>query len=454
MSFFRIEVPATGASPSATKSLVPDSEPLPLAAPRERAPRAGVHLPALDGVRGVAILLVMATHLLAPFSWAARGREGRGWILSHLFDAGWVGVDLFFVLSGFLITGILADAKGQRHYFRNFYMRRSLRVFPLYYGVLVAACVVVPLFRPGAIEPGKQGWLWSYGVSLFPMFASGAEFKLGNDMGLLFTHFWSLAVEEHFYLVWPLLVCAMNRAPLMRLCVGLGVFAFVARVVCVKLGAPVPVLYEVTFLRMDGLLAGAWVALAVRGPLGVAPLVAWGWRGLAASGATLLAVGVYAHGWIRANPLMQTVGFSALAVFFACGVLLVVARPRAWAVRTVLSTPALCWLGKYSYGLYVYHGLLLPTFNRSWFPVPVSLPLTSPKFIGLLAWHVLGSAAVTVVLAVVSYHLFEKQFLKLKRFFPGAAPVGAATGARDEVEPDAATLRPSPTPLPASRRAA
>ena len=240
----------------------------------DTAPRAGAHNAALDGVRGVAIALVLATHFLAPFSAAARNqREGRGWILAHLFDAGWVGVDLFFVLSGFLITGILADAKGGRHYFRNFYIRRSLRVFPLYYGVLLVCCVILPLLGVGTIESGKQGWLWGYGVSLFPMF-SGAEFRLGNDMNLLFTHFWTLAVEEHFYLVWPLLVCFMGRQTLMRLCVGLGVLAFVARCVCVKLGASTPVMYEVTFLRMDGMLAGAWAALAIRGPLGIAPLVA------------------------------------------------------------------------------------------------------------------------------------------------------------------------------------
>ena len=455
MSLFRLDVPSSplAGGPAAASQFSRDLDPLPLSSPCEA--RAGVHIPALDGVRGLAILLVMATHLLVPFRSAARHHgDGGGMLVAHLFDAGWVGVDLFFVLSGFLITGILADAKGKRHYFRSFYMRRSLRVFPLYYGVLIAACVVVPFFRPGAIEPGKQGWLWTYGVSLYPLFAGGAEFKLGNDIGLTFTHFWSLAVEEQFYLVWPLLVCFMSRPSLMRLCAWGMLLALAARVAGVKLGASVPVLYEVTFLRMDGLLAGAWVALAVRGPLGLAPLAAWGWRGLLASGAVLGAVGVQGHGLIRANPLMQTVGFSALAVFFACAVLLVVARPGAWAVRRVLSTPALCTLGKYSYGLYVYHGLLLPTFNRVWFPVPVSLPLTSPKFVALLAWHVIGSAGLSLLLAVASYHLFEAQFLKLKRYFPGAEspPVAADTG--EERESPERVIRPERAPQPASRHAA
>lgn len=419
-------------------------------------PRAGVHIAALDGVRGVAILLVLITHFLAPFSWAARNhREGRGWILAHLFDAGWVGVDLFFVLSGFLITRILADAKGNEHYFRNFYMRRSLRVFPLYYGVLIVTCLLIPLFGLGAIEPGKQSWLWTYGLSLYPMF-TGAEFRLGNDMHLLFTHFWSLAVEEHFYLVWPLLVCFMRRKALMRLCVGLCVLAFCARVVCVKLGAATPVMYEVTFLRMDGMLAGSWAALAIRGPLGIAPLATLAWRGLFAAGAVLAAVGVYAHGMTRANRVMQTVGFSALAVFFACAVLLIVARPKARLVSGVLGCGALRWLGKYSYGLYVYHGLLLPMFDRVWFPVPTNLPLTSPAFIGALAWHVLASTAVSVVLAVVSYHLFEKQFLKLKRFFPGAVETSQAPSVpRNPTDTSDSTASiPEPALRPAPRRAA
>jgi peptidoglycan/LPS O-acetylase OafA/YrhL len=382
------------------------------------------HLPALDGVRGVAVLLVLVTHFFAPLAWAVsrqKAEAGKLWIASHLFDAGWVGVDLFFVLSGFLITGILADAKGKPNYFRNFFARRSLRVFPLYYGVLVAACVVLPLAGFASVESGKQAWLWTYGVSLFPAFNAGAEFTLATGTGLNFTHFWSLAVEEHFYLAWPVVVLLASRQVLMRACVVMCVASLVARCGAVNLGASTPMLYEFTFFRMDGLLAGAWVALAIRGTNGIQPLVRGAWVALLASGVALMMIGVLAHGMIRANPLVQTVGFSALAVFFAAGVLLVVARQQTMLVRTVLRAAPLRSIGKYSYGIYVYHGLLLPVFDRTLFPVSAELPVTSPAFFASLAWHVVGSTVVTVLLAVGSYHLFEAQFLKLKRYFPSSS---------------------------------
>ena len=98
------------------------------------------HIPALDGVRGVAVLLVLAYHLL----WANSHTANRVafWLLKFR-EAGWIGVDLFFVLSGFLITGILYDTLNDTHFFRNFYLRRVLRIFPLYYGVLLLVLLVV-----------------------------------------------------------------------------------------------------------------------------------------------------------------------------------------------------------------------------------------------------------------------------------------------------------------------
>ena len=419
------------------------------ARPEDRSPletpvSASAHVPALDGVRGVAVLLVLVTHFCAPLAWAVSRQKddaGRLWIASHLFDAGWVGVDLFFVLSGFLITGILAGAKGKPNYFRNFFARRSLRVFPLYYGVLVAACVVLPLAGFATLEPGKQAWLWTYGVSLFPAFNGGAEYSLSTGADLNFTHFWSLAVEEHFYLVWPVFVLLFTRRTLMRLCVALCALALLGRVIAVKLGASTPLLYELTFFRMDGLLAGAWVALAVRGDGGIRPLVGRAWATLVASAVVLLTVGALAHGMIRTNLLVQTVGFSALAVFFASGILLIVASPKSPLVQHALCARPLRALGTYSYGIYVYHGLLLPVFDRTLFPVSTELSVTSPAFYAALAWHVVGSTVVTVLLAVGSYHLFEAQFLKLKRYFPSTLSAPTA-GAKAQ-----AAVRLTPAPV-------
>src|SRR3954465_2611530 len=121
------------------------------------------HVPALDGLRGLAIILVLLFHFTPSGVGGGVGEKVLGWIGS----VGWCGVDLFFVLSGFLITGILYDAKGSSNYFRNFYMRRVLRVFPLYYGVLFFVFIVVPMVHPMTRASdrqfiGNQHWLWLY----------------------------------------------------------------------------------------------------------------------------------------------------------------------------------------------------------------------------------------------------------------------------------------------------
>jgi peptidoglycan/LPS O-acetylase OafA/YrhL len=173
------------------------------------------HLPGLDGIRGLAILLVMFSHFIVVGE-----NHGDGTHPFHrLLLSGYLGVDLFFVLSGFLITGILVDARSRPHYFRTFYMRRALRIFPLYYGLLAVAYLSVPLLSPedaplltGADSPW---WYWLYASNIGMAvkgnwLTSPTWFSLG--------HFWSLAVEEQFYMVWPFVVFLTKTRWLYRLC--------------------------------------------------------------------------------------------------------------------------------------------------------------------------------------------------------------------------------------------
>ena len=136
-------------------------------------------------------------------------------------SAGWLGVDLFFALSGFLIAGIIYDAKGKKHFFRNFYMRRTLRIFPLYYAYLVAFVVVLGVAQqfhgPSAVlARALHESIWAFA------YLTNVEIALkGTSINAGLNHFWSLAVEEQYYLMWPLVVFFLNRNQLQRVCFGL-----------------------------------------------------------------------------------------------------------------------------------------------------------------------------------------------------------------------------------------
>src|SRR4051812_8053988 len=177
------------------------------------------HFPGLDGLRGLAILMVMILHFGGT---TEQGMSGLNLWFSRITGAGWCGVDLFFVLSGFLITGILYDAKGTPGGLRNFYARRVLRIFPLYYATLIVLFVILPLLAPGP-NPGldkvalHQGWLWLYLSNFAAVFIGDHTFAAGLVQA---GHFWSLAIEEQFYLVWPLIVLTLRRETLINICVA------------------------------------------------------------------------------------------------------------------------------------------------------------------------------------------------------------------------------------------
>src|SRR3954453_14091705 len=202
------------------------------------------HIPALDAIRGLAIVVVTLYRI-------GGGGDGPASAIGHswLMALGQRGVDLFFVLSGFLITGILFDAKGKEHYFRNFYVRRALRIFPLYYAALVAAIVILPLFGSSyavAFRPAvaAQAWLWLYGANLLQ--AIEGAWCLGP-----LNHFWSLAIEEHFYLLWPAVIYFASRRTAMGISGGLFLLSIVTRAVWLASGGNDVAAEVLTPLRMD-----------------------------------------------------------------------------------------------------------------------------------------------------------------------------------------------------------
>lgn len=386
-------------------------------------PRTKTHYPALDGVRGLAIILVMLVHF-TPDS-HVRANRILEWMYK-LARSGWVGVDLFFVLSGFLITGILLDTRGDARYYINFYMRRTLRVFPLYYGVLLVVFGIVahvPSLRPAGMQPLEDSQLW------FWLYATNIGLAVPGVLGawkagvIWLIHFWSLAVEEQFYLVWPAVVRRMRLDTLKKACWGIIFGVFAVRT-AMTLFYPELITPYYAF-RFDALAAGCLLAVMFKQEGGKAFFIRhrhliW------LAGMLVLATHMYlAKGLWPTSVFMSTVGFSMVACVAAATLAIALEADPAGLAGRIWSHQALRFMGKYSYGIYVYHVFVMaisavvvpPQSFIHFFPHPV---------IGD-AVLVLSSSVVSVGLAFLSFHLYEKHFLKAKKHFE---PALASTDAR------------------------
>lgn len=362
------------------------------------------HFPALDGLRGVAVLGVLAHHFGQHFP-----------SLRHWLWGGWSGVDLFFVLSGFLITGILLDTKHGPYYWQRFYFRRILRIFPLYYLVLLTVLCLLPALPPfqtpeigGIIS--RQGWLWSHTSNILIGLEQTWPFRAG---WLSLNHTWSLAIEEQFYLVWPWLVLVLDRRRLAWACAGMVVGSLILRFGMTLAGFSTLANYVWTPCRLDSLAIGALIALITRSPAGPAKLRALAPKILAGTGFLLAGTVLATQGFRYLDQPFATFGFTLLALFFG-----------AVVVLCLDSHPATGWLnnlflrrtGQYSYGIYLFHHLLSPLYLNLFPPAQLVGWLGSDWGGGLLF---LGLAcACTWLIAMTSFHLLEAPLLGLCHRWP------------------------------------
>jgi peptidoglycan/LPS O-acetylase OafA/YrhL len=405
-------------------------------------------LPALDGVRGIAILLVLQFHvlvfgrLLLPQG-AELSRLDR--IVFQTLGSGWIGVDLFFVLSGFLITGILLRAKPTDGYFRPFYARRFLRIFPAYYLFLLFVMFLYPLMRDLdqsalfaglEVDPGERWWFFLYLQNL-PM-----AIPQMHPEGMPLFHLWSLAIEEQFYIVWPLVVLACPRRALPFVCIATMLAALGLRMYMVHGGADWAAAsfstYVFTPARMDSLAAGALIASLI--DVGVsAKRMRTGAAVLAVVSAVVLAYIGFSNGTFSAyDNSIRSFGFTLLALTFTGCVVFVVTgqgSPR------VLSSGVLMAFGLYSYAMYIIHPVV---FAEVAYGVERSGGLVSIGGTYLCSMFVLDAAVVgtTFTVAWLSWHLYEKWFLNLKRHFP----YGAARQGRSGKDSPASTVHPVEEP--------
>lgn len=359
-------------------------------------------IPELDSFRAIAVLMVLLSHCV--YGWPIPP-ESISWIprlplvfLSH----GWLGVDLFFILSGFLITGLLIDARQQSGYFRNFYARRVLRIVPLYF-----VCI---LFMYWAY----RGYASYFGLSLLFL----ANFS--TYFGVAVPHgpgvFWSLAVEEHFYLIWPLLIRYLSRRVLLWLSLSIVVASPVLRGLGVFAGMDVEgEVYVYSVFRFDGLALGALLAIWFRSPnftkpgaLKLAALLIAATVGITLCG---LPYGVMSGATIAGVALRYT---QAQLMFAAC-IALALAYRGGNGTR-FLRTKFASLTSDYSYCIYLIHlslGDLYYWVLRSYAVNDVVL-LGAVGALGIRSLAVVGSS---FFLAHLSKRFLEDPFLRLKIFF-------------------------------------
>ena len=364
-------------------------------------------IPGLDGLRAIAFLLVFALH-------------------TGYLQVGWVGVSLFYVLSGFLITGILLDMKrslASKEYFYKFYGRRLLRIFPLYYFYLllvVLACtwLIALHYRPRYMQTTLDQ-IWYAVVYVYDFFWATAAFQHSNFLD----HFWSLSVEEQFYILWPFLILRVPDRSLKKLFLvvivmgpvfrlgfyvvhALGIFSFLA-------DSPAQAVYPLPFSHMDAFALGAYISRfripqAKQQFLLLLLLVP-----LAGFTAQYLGTGhfgefsTFGYPLLLSNSYQFIWGYSLVNYLFA--VLIYGVAREGWLVRFLEVRP-LGYLGRISYGLYVYH------FPIVWFSARIAdFGITPPLLKPLTA--LLGLVA-TILVASLSFFLLERPALNLKdRFF-------------------------------------
>jgi peptidoglycan/LPS O-acetylase OafA/YrhL len=387
------------------------------------------HMPGLDGLRGSMLLLVLTAH----FYYLTHGAvQPVDQVLFHLRESGWFAMDVFFVMSGLLITGILLDSKERPRFFKNFYIRRFLRIFPIYYATLFAVFVVLPrldVVDPAAVREmlSVQKWYWSYLTNFLV-----ATTQSTNSLVDYTRHLWSLAVEEQYYLIWPLVVYSCSRRRLIQCCLVLIAGALVFRCVGVAVDMPPRALYMLTFSRMDSLALGSLLAVLVREPGWLDLFVRWAWpvvRAVAALGVLV----ILATGELSAyRPGMQSIGYTVVA-FGAAGLVIIAATsgPETRAGR-FFHHPIFIQLGVVSYATYVTHTFVYLVIQRE-LPFLTRLPLVAGYGWPASVARMLVLMAASIAVGFLSWHLLEKHALKLKDYF--------ATSSRPEVT---VTSRPVP----------
>jgi len=346
------------------------------------------HILGIDGLRGLSALMVVLFHL-----------KVRG------FALGWAGVQFFFVISGYLITKILIHSREMYRdnifkYLKVFYMKRTLRIFPLYYlYLIIAIAVAIIVHRP-------IGDAWQFFLYI-------QNYTLGLNhfnTQLVLGHTWSLAVEEQFYLLWPLLVWVTSSRHLFKLSIGLIITSILSRLLILHFTQNPFLDFSTLFSNFDTLALGTLLAIyddhqvfvRLRIPAFLISTL-------------LLLISIYSIGYSKLwTPVQWTfTGFGpfflSILGFFFFTLLMVILHAPQWLLSWI-DKPPIAFIGKISYGIYIYHSMVIIVVNKAvtWALYPANGPIAN-----VIVSFV--SITLTIFLSWLSYRYFEQKFLRLKR---------------------------------------
>jgi peptidoglycan/LPS O-acetylase OafA/YrhL len=341
------------------------------------------HIVPLDGVRAIAALMVLFFHCFQITSYSSTA----GLLLQKIGYLGQTGVSLFFVLSGFLITRILLQQVKSPNYFYNFFLRRSLRIFPLYFFYLALFYFILPVFQSKPIAHFSLQWYyWIY----IQDFATTFRWPSIGPR-----HFWSLAIEEHFYLFWPIIVLYSSSKGLIISCFSLVAISIVTRILLVSHDYET---YFFTFARLDEISLGCLLAILEYKKILQRLPIQWVERSFFVI--VITAGTLWFLFTAQANPIIQVVKYQFISLTYLLAVAWVVKAPTQNVIIRVLSSKYMTFTGSISYGIYVYQALAIGWIKH------YNVSNNVVFFAGVIL--------AIYLMATISFYLIEKPILSLK----------------------------------------
>lgn len=365
------------------------------------------HIFELDGLKGVAILIIMLRHFYNE-ELMLTGHPILGPVITKLAIAGNYGVEIFFVLSGFLATQTLLKSKNESKYYIKFYTRRILRICPLYYGTLILIFYILPLivtFDAAAKDiSSRQIWLWIF-LSNLPWSGGGWDssniFKLG--------HLWFLCVVVHFYIIWPIIIYKLKNQNVINICLAGLASCLLLRSFYTITGWPLLFTWT-TITKFDGLLFGALLAVGIKLDnnrimqkyLSEITLL---------SGIIFFCLIFIPREMMSDHTQFWWVPTETISVIFIGCMLIHILKKKNILLQKLTNNKLLITFGKYSYGLFIIHNIFLPLFKWLFKPEELSTIMNAPIFAQII--YYIFSIAVSFIFAFASWHLFEKHFIRI-----------------------------------------